>query len=193
MRRSTYFLLGLVAVAALGASGCGERSAERAVTIPKTAASTDADSAYDVLHGAGLRVAVSSASTHWPNGSSIVSSIKPRVGSAVPPGSVVTVTVDGAFLASPTIPRGRIPAATEPDFSAASLSAVASWAQKHGLYWQCRRLPAFPASSRPHLLDNYVVVHQSPAAGATLRRYKPLHHGVHLTPLLVQVAVRPAG
>ena len=193
MNRSIYFLLALIAVAALTAPGCGKKNAERTVTVPKMAANTDAGGAYDVLHRAGLRVAVSGTSAHRPNGSSIVSRIKPQVGSIVRRGSIVTVNVDGGFLASLTIPKGLIPAAQVPDFSAASLSAVDRWAQKHGLYWQCRRLPPFPASNRPHLFDNYVVVHQSPAPGTILHSAISLPQGgIRLTPVTVSVALTGA-
>jgi len=182
----------LVAFAALAFSACGGKRAERRTIVPEAAANNDAYRAYDLLHRTGLRVAVPTGFSHQATQAAIFSSLKPRAGSIVPRGSVEKLEIERGPIGSVATRKGSIPSAKVPDFTGASLFTVDAWAQKHDHYWECLRLPPFAASNRPHLLDNYVVVHQSPAPGTILYAYKRIPHGVHLTPLIVRVAVRPA-
>jgi beta-lactam-binding protein with PASTA domain len=162
-------VLGVVAAPGLGRS--------RVVVVPAVQSTngtiTSSDSlplAYWRLHRAGLRVSVptavsvSSQSNCWP----FVVSQRPRAGSHVRPGAVVTLSAGVAPcpLASPAVPS-PLPSATVPDFAGATVAAGAAWAGRHKLYWQSD-LPPLVAGRARQLLGNFHVVRQQPQPGAVL-------------------------
>jgi hypothetical protein len=163
-----------VVLAVVAAPGLGR---SRSVVVPAVQTTngtiTSSDSlplAYWRLHRAGLwatvpaAVAVSSQSNCWP----FVVSQRPRAGTHVRPGTVVTLStaIAPCPLASPVVPS-PLPSATVPDFVGATVAAAAAWAGRHKLYWQSD-LPPLVAGRTRQLLDNFHVVRQQPASGATL-------------------------
>ncbi|MGD0165851.1 MAG: hypothetical protein ABSC51_00975 [Gaiellaceae bacterium] len=192
MRRSTYPLLAPLVVVALAASSCGGKSAAKTVTVPRTVAQTDVIHAYDLLHKAGLRVAIRSPFTINPLRYAIPLRFKPGPGSVVRPGSVVTITeVISGPSGSPS-DRDALASARVPDFTGRSPAAVERWAEANRLYWYIRRLPALPASGRPHLFDSYRVVSQVPPPGSILHGalLNP-GDGIRPTPITVSTSLRP--
>jgi hypothetical protein len=195
MRRPVYLLLGLVAIAALVASGCGEKSTETTagaastVRVPHFPAprynTLSLFAAYDRLHEAGLKVAIRNSFSIQSNVGLSSSPPEPRQGSVVPRGSVVTIGARSGLLGSLVYWANKPPPSEKiPDFVGGSPTGVRRWADSRDIYWRIQSLPALPAGDRPHLLDNYVVVKQSPAPGTVLRSWR--------TWISVRVALRPA-
>ncbi|MDQ2909754.1 MAG: hypothetical protein M3R39_01860 [Actinomycetota bacterium] len=115
----------------------------------------------------------------------------PRAGTRVPWGSVVTLRVVRGFIGMPSGPK-ELPSYRVPAFVGKRLAEAIGWTRGKHLYWETRLppLPPLPPSSARHLFDAYVVAAQRPAAGSRLRRWIPIPHGVHLTPLVLDVALR---
>jgi len=160
--------------------------------------------AYLRLREAGLKVAIPSGLFSLDgSGQSLRIRTKPAAGIVVHRGQVVTIsfssntcvlkkTRSGAFScsASGTAPirihTGGPPADTKvPAFVNEPLSKVDGWVSKHGFAWIADQVPALPASDRPRLLDNYLVVKQSPTPGGVLSIWRTSW-------ILVRVALRPA-
>lgn len=168
-------------MAALVVSGCGGKSATETVTVPRVPARNELQ-AYALLHAAGLKVAIPSQRLFsLAIDSELYSRIetKPAAGAVVQRGSVVIIsfrrvrcsasgachgpTIGGLALSPPS-------SAKVPNFVGAPLSQVVRWASRHGLLWFADAAPPLPASDRPTLLDNYLVIRQSPAPGTVVRR-----------------------
>lgn len=82
-----------------------------------------------------------------------------------------TLTVYGGTAGTATIriKHGPLPAVVKlPDFVHSPLSQLDRWLKKRGYTWIAYGAPALPASNRPQLLDNYLVVKQTPAPGGVL-------------------------
>jgi hypothetical protein len=180
----TIRLVLLLAVVALvitdvASGGAGEaRGARRIVVVPavRTGGPGDFSSdalplAYVVLHRAGLRVsygrpvAASSVSNCWP----IVASQRPRAGTRVVAGTVVTLAIGmtPCPLPSPAVPR-PLPSATVPNFRGHTVTAVAAWAGRHHLYWR-GQVPALTGGTARQLLTNFRVAGQRPRPGTVLK------------------------
>ena len=150
------------AASVLGSVGCTAKGANKAgsdivdVTVPARAAHTDIIDAYDMLHGAGLRVEL-------PQPVRVTSlavpgvKLAPMAGSRVPYGSTVKITAGFVAIGSPGVlksdPHYRVPA-----FAGDVLSEAVGWADSHHMFWAIPELPALPPSDAPHLFDAYRVV-----------------------------------
>ncbi|MEA2297510.1 MAG: hypothetical protein QOF77_446 [Solirubrobacteraceae bacterium] len=157
--------LGLVG----GAPGASGRAAGgRSVVVPRVTGSYDLLHAYRRLHRAGLAMSIlkpfslSSLCLPSPHDQS------PAPGARVAAGATVSVRWLACALGSPA--GGQAPVVV-PDLTGQSARAAVAGAERAGLYWQLDRLaPLAGGSSRPELLDNYVVTDQVPAAGSMLAR-----------------------
>jgi beta-lactam-binding protein with PASTA domain len=179
----------LVAVALLAFSAaCGkEENGPDNVVVPLVT-QTNVTSAYDLLHEAGLRVAIpqqfrlEALQEPGPRKQS------PRAGARVPGGTVVTLTLWGGPLGSP---RGGVGKHTLADFGGTSVSEAVRWIDDHDLFWKIAVVPPLPPSDEPHLLDAYVVTGQRPAPGSELAR-GILHKGGGYQPTPVALFVKLA-
>ena len=149
--------------------------------------------AFDRLRDRGLRVAIPSRMRFYPTSSPMVVEQVPRAGTRVKWGSVVTIRLVGGPIGTPIGPR-KLPVYRIPDFRGKALADAVSWTQDKWVYWTTD-LPPLPPSSAKHLFDAYVVTSQRPVAGSNVKlsipvRVRRLGHGVRLTPLALEVALR---
>jgi beta-lactam-binding protein with PASTA domain len=159
-----------VVAAAAGLAAGGPGAAARPapwVVVPRVAGSYDVTVAYSRLRRAGLRAAI-------PRTFAIGSLCRPSAGSQWPAAgarvAAGTAVVLRRLRCPVGSPDGGYQQAVVPDLTGRPVSAAVAWSEAAGLYWQLDRLPALRPSSRPSLLDNYVVTGQSPAAGTLLAR-----------------------
>ncbi|MGI8800700.1 MAG: PASTA domain-containing protein [Solirubrobacteraceae bacterium] len=136
-------------------------------TVVVPAVTGDVIAGYRRLHRVGLRMAIPSSFSVRALCRLAARAQSPAAGTRVGAGAVVTLRRLGCAVASPAGTYVRV---TVPDLRGRPASAAVAWAERAGLYWEVVRLAALRPSSRGELLDNYVVVGQSPAAGATLGR-----------------------
>ena len=180
-------LVAIVAVS-LGGPAAGAGWQAPTVVVPGVSGTADILTAYDRLHRAGLAVAI-------PRRSSLSSLCLPRAGAQTPRagarvarGTAVTVSPLACRLGSPA---GDGQPAVVPDFRGHLASRATSWAATHALYWEVDRAPPLRPSRRARLLDNYVVIRQSPAAGSSLGRGVDCSTGesacFRVTPLRISV------
>lgn len=141
--------------------------------------------AYDLLHGFGLRVALSQpteiTSLYQPQ-----AKVDAQAAAKMPRGSAVTLTPEPGPLGSPALMRSD-PHYRVPDFRGRRLSAATNWADRHHMFWAIPRLPALPASSAKHLFDAYRVVEQQPKPGMTIGQGVKVGKGFKPTPLTLTV------
>lgn len=125
--------------------------------------------AYARLHRVGLRVSFpqsfSASSLGCPP---VIGRQSPHAGLRVRKGTVVTLQAQLPRCggASPSVPSGRLPSAKVPNFIGQPVSTAVAWADSHRLYWAAEQLPPLVVGDASHLLDNYRVTHQQPAARA---------------------------
>lgn len=161
------------------------------VRVPRVTGRGDMFSAYDVLRSAGFRVAVANGFSATSLQDPGVLTQRPRRGSVVPEGSVVTITAGVGAVGSSGVPK-PMPTAVVPSFAGKPPAKVIAWAEHRRLYWAIRQIPPLPPSSAPHLLDNFRVTRQQPAPGSRLRLGVITHgstgRGFRPTPVTVWVA-----
>jgi hypothetical protein len=156
-------------VGALAPAGLAARTpAKRPIVVPKVTQTYDLGAAYSRLYKAGLRMSIPQAFSLRSLCLPTARTQKPAADARVARGATVAVGQLTCFLGSPSGAAQR--AAVVPDFSGAPASSAVHWAEQNQLYWELDRLPALRPSSRPQLLDNYVVTSQRPAAGSLLAR-----------------------
>ena len=173
MRRPNYPLVALIATAVLATSGCGGKSAAKMGTVPRVPA-RNVVQAYQLLHAAGLRVAVQrDLGTLTHDGYVISLETKPGAGASVKPGSIVTIgpgRIRGYIdYGLPPLWASRRPApAAMPDFVEKPLSVLDRWAAKRHLPWFAYEVPETAASGRASYIENFLVERQSPAPGTEI-------------------------
>jgi beta-lactam-binding protein with PASTA domain len=145
---------------------------------------------FDRLRDRGLRVAIPSRMHFYPTSSPMLVGQAPRAGTRVKWDSVVTLRLVEGPIGSPAGPR-KLPVYRVPDFRGKSLADAVSWTQGKWVYWTTD-LPPLPPSSVKDLFEAYVVTSQRPVAGSNVKLSVPvrLGHGVRLTPLTLEVALR---
>jgi len=134
------------------------------VTVPRVT-QTNVTFAYELLHKAGLQVAIPetfSVAALWEPGPE---SQSPHAGTPVPPGTVVTLHLRGGPLGSPA---WRPHAVTVRDLVGMRASDALAWIEDANLFYEVRDIPPLPASDAAHLFDAYRVTRQSPAPGSRL-------------------------
>jgi hypothetical protein len=94
-----------------------------------------------------------------------------------------------APLGSPGVPVPPPPPTTVPDFSGQSVSVAVEWANGASVLWSALDLPALRPSSRPQLLDNYLVSGQNPPPGSVVN---PAAQGLTLTAREAELAPQAA-
>ncbi len=157
-----------LAGSAVPAPAAAARPAASTVVVPRVTRTLGLVAAYARLHRAGLRMAVPEAFSLRSLCLPTARAQRPAAGVRVPRGAAVTVRQLTCFLGSPV--GGDQRAAVVPDLRGRPASAAVAWAERNQLYWELDRLPPLRPSTRPGLLDNYVVTDQRPAAGSLLAR-----------------------
>jgi beta-lactam-binding protein with PASTA domain len=169
-------------------SACGAKKA----TVPNVKYK-DPETAYDLLHKAGLKVSMrGECSSKWLAGVGsgcgdvVVTMTEPQSGRSVASGSTVVIGVSPLLACDFSgylhcLPGGKripidrtesLPSRTPnppqpsqmPDLRGKALSSAMR--DMGCLQIAVPQLPPLRAVDRPHLLDNYVVVRQSPAPGS---------------------------
>jgi hypothetical protein len=164
-------LAAILCALAGGAPAAGRpagRQAGRSVAVPKVTGTYDLVTAYSRLRRAGLRMAIPQPFSLRSLCLPTARAQSPAAGTRTAGHSTVVVRQLTCFLGSPAGDYEQ--AAVVPDFSGRTASSAVRWAKQNQLYWELDRLPALRPSSRPSMLDNYVVTHQRPAAGSLLAR-----------------------
>lgn len=125
---------------------------------------------YSLLHRDGLKVTIPHGFDvdSLTGGGEILSSV-PAPGRQVRSGSTVSLTVGcrSCALGSPAVP-GDLPAYRVPSFVGRSVATVLRWVTHKTLYLD-EHFGPIHAGAAAQLADNYHVVRQHPAPGATLR------------------------
>ena len=144
--------------------------------------------AFDQLRGSGLRVAIPSTIPFRETSSPMVKGQSPPGGTRVDWGSVVTLSVWGGFIGSPSGPE-KLPVYRVPDFAGRPLTDAVAWTKGKTVFW-ASDLPPLPPSSAKHLFDAYVITSQHPRAGSDVKLWDRVPNGVRLTPLVLEAAAR---
>lgn len=151
--------------------------ATRLVRVPAVATNSqiapiDLRQAYDRLHRAGLRVAFHRAFAFTPVTLClpVVAAQRPAAHSRVPRATVVRLRLRRPLCpaGSPAVPT-RMPSAVVPDFIGRPAQAAYTWTNRHRLSFQTNTLAGLEAGAARHLLGNYTITRQQPAAGTTLK------------------------
>jgi len=161
---ATAWIVGALATAGL-ADG---RTWPSYVVVPRVTGTYSLTDAYRRLHRAGLRMAIPQSFSLRALCLPTARTQQPAAGARVLRGATVTVRQLTCYLGSPA--GGYQRAAVVPDLRGRSAASAVRWAEQNQLYWELDRLPALRPSSRPGLLDNYVVTDQRPSAGSLLTR-----------------------
>lgn len=134
------------------------------VSVPRVT-QTNVTYAYELLHKAGLRVAIPeifSVTALWVPGPA---SQSPRAGARVPAGTVVTIRLRGAPLGSPA---WRPHTVTLRNLVGMQVSDALAWIGGAELFYEVRDIPPLPPSDAARLFDAYRVTRQSPEPGSRL-------------------------
>lgn len=154
---------------ALAAAGCSrENGPAPMVTVPLVT-QTNVVRAYDLLHAAGLRVAILSSFSADSLRIPIAQEQSPRPGTLTAAGSVATISAGFGPTGSAAV-LTSMPTATVPNFVGKPPGDAVAWAERSSMFWAVRDLTPLSASDAPHFFDNYRVVRQRPLPGATLRQ-----------------------
>jgi beta-lactam-binding protein with PASTA domain len=142
---------------------------EPRVRVPYVAGE-DLFGAYKRLQARGLRVETDSRLTMSSYQSAgVVAGQQPPAGGTVPRRTIVTLR-----LARERLVVDRLTSPYESghvrmrELVGKSLGAAAKWLAANNLYWELLDAPALPPTSRPDLLDAYVVSAQRPRPGTRL-------------------------
>ena len=150
-------------------AGCGK---SEQVTVPNVKGE-DPKSAYETLHKAGLQVSTSDSMRYrfgleefLPHGQRAgfppqVQRQTPQAGHAVARESVVEITTGCWIVAGGVFECDPYPEAV-PDLIGETLGSIGE--HEHCFSLEAK-LPPLDAANQPGLLDNYVVIGQSPAPG----------------------------
>jgi hypothetical protein len=162
---------------AFALNGCGAGK----VTVPNVRGK-DPQTAYELLHKAGLKVSISGGFSYYSYGSysQVVQSQQPRAGKVVSRGTNVSTSLgvpdnygglpNGSSLSGATSSGSTCSASVKkvPDLIGKSLAeAVGYWA-KCSPYFVISYLAPLTRASGKYLTDNYVVMYQGPAGGAPI-------------------------
>jgi hypothetical protein len=192
MDARTRILLGL-AIVSLAALASGVTYASwghhpKTVLVPSLADSSSVPETFDRLRERGFRVAIPGTTRFYATTAPYVVLQRPRAGTRLPWGSVVRLKVVMGPVGSPSGPKD-LPTYRVPSFVGKRLSDAIAWTHGKTLWWQSFLPPLAPSSAR-HLFDAYAVTAQHPRAGSYLRLWVRVGQGVHLTPLVLDVAQR---
>ena len=135
--------------------------------------------AYQRLHDAGLRVRIKTPLVVGSLCAPLVRYQDPVAGTRVRAGSVVTLTPAPCIHGSPVVSKVS---AVVPDFRGEVPSRTAEWASSHGLLFELH-LPALDAGDAPSFFENFRVIRQQPAPGATLAPGVRVGQGFRPTPI----------
>lgn len=176
MRYVKRIAAGAVLVAALFAlAGCSESDK---VTVPNVTGE-DPIGAYDLLHEAGLRVSTSGTVRYAlrvrePSGALIIGGLlpnpgvisqTPQPGHTVARSSVIEIEIDGLRGENRVFSCNPYPVRA-PNLTGKTLAFISEHESCFSI--ETGNLPPLKAAGEPHLLDNYVISRQSPAAGESI-------------------------
>jgi PASTA domain len=185
--KSVFVVVGVL-VCLLAASAAAGASS-RGVTIPQRAGETDLAGAFAMLRSLGLRVAVDRATPYSSLTPAFVARLRPRAGTRVPAGSVVTITPSGLGpRGSPAVLKSH-PHYRVPSFIGSTAASAIGWANSHHMFWSIPRLPALPASKARTLFAAYRVTAQTPRPGKMIGQGVMIGQGFKPTPLTL--ALKP--
>lgn len=176
MRYVKRIAAGAVLVAALFAlAGCSESDK---VTVP-TVTGEDPIRAYDLLHTAGLRVSTSGTARYalrvrGTDEPLIIGGLflspgvigqMPQSGRVVARSSLVEIVIDGLREEQRVFSCDPYPERV-PNLTGKTVGYISEHENCFSI--ETRNLPPLKAAGEPHLLDNYVISRQSPAAGESI-------------------------
>jgi len=156
-------------------SGCGAGK----VTVPNVMGK-DPQTAYDLLHKAGLKVSINGAFSYYSinHYSGVVQSQQPLAGKVVSRGANVSTSLGapdnfGALVIGPSLSGAVTSGSTcsasvkrAPNLTGKPLAEVVGYWTRCSPYFVISFFTPLTSATGKHLLDNYVVMYQGPAGGA---------------------------
>jgi beta-lactam-binding protein with PASTA domain len=121
--------------------------------------------AYDVLHQAGLRVAIPQEYRYGTVSQPVPKGQSPEVGTKVAPGSTITLTLGKGPTGRPQYTTETV---TMPDLTGMPLAAAARKIAGLGLGFHIAAMSPLEPSDAATLLDNYRVIAQSVEPGTEI-------------------------